>query len=104
MKRVCCYCKKSMGQKPPYKDKRTTHGVCGNCFLKVIAEYEKMKGRGGDMVPGSGNSIATCIHGNYAPCEKCREDECVDIEDEEEDNDDDNLVSDFCSYNDRDNS
>ena len=40
----------------------------------------------GNMV---GNHIATCPHGNYAPCEKCREVECVDVEDEEEDNDDD---------------
>ena len=25
------------------------------------------------MIPGSGNSIATCIHGNYAPCQICME-------------------------------
>ena len=41
------------------------------------------------MLPGSGNSIATCRHGNYAPCRLCDEIRAEEEYQEEEDNDDD---------------
>lgn len=31
MKRVCGWCKKPMGEKPPINDKSETHGMCDSC-------------------------------------------------------------------------
>ena len=28
MNRICSYCPKDMGEKPPLQDKRTSHGIC----------------------------------------------------------------------------
>ncbi len=35
MIRVCAWCKKVIGQKPPFEDKSETHGMCESCFSKV---------------------------------------------------------------------
>lgn len=29
----CCACKKGLGQKPPYTDKRVTHTYCALCLV-----------------------------------------------------------------------
>ena len=38
---VCAWCKKSMGEKPPLEDKRTSHGICPECAKK----WEKQAAR-----------------------------------------------------------
>ena len=34
MKRVCSFCRKSMGEKAPFKDKSVTHGICKECLAE----------------------------------------------------------------------
>ena len=34
MRRVCAWCKKDMGEKPPLEDKSITHGICPECLRK----------------------------------------------------------------------
>jgi len=34
MKIVCAWCGKLLGEKPPYKDKSTTHSICKKCKRK----------------------------------------------------------------------
>lgn len=31
---MCSYCKRRIGEKEPLEDKRLTHGICGECFVK----------------------------------------------------------------------
>jgi hypothetical protein len=38
MKTTCIWCGNSMGEKPPYDDKRETHGVCKKCQKVDIEE------------------------------------------------------------------
>ena len=45
MKVICAWCKKSLGEKEPLKDKRETHGICPSCEKKVMKDYER-KGKG----------------------------------------------------------
>ncbi len=35
MKIICSWCGKNLGEKPPYKDKSTTHGICKKCAKKM---------------------------------------------------------------------
>jgi hypothetical protein len=35
MIRICCKCKKILGEKAPFEDKRETHTYCDECFLSV---------------------------------------------------------------------
>ena len=41
MKIVCAWCKKKMGEKPPLKDKRVTHGMCTDCAKKANEEIDE---------------------------------------------------------------
>lgn len=34
MKRICDWCGKDMGDKPPYEDYDSTHGICEECYKK----------------------------------------------------------------------
>lgn len=34
MKRICAYCKVSMGQKPPLENTSETHGICPACMWR----------------------------------------------------------------------
>jgi len=38
MKIVCAWCNKDMGQKEPLSDKSTTHGMCKECFKKIMGD------------------------------------------------------------------
>jgi len=38
MRIVCAWCKKDMGEKPPYEDKGTTHSICPECKAKHFPE------------------------------------------------------------------
>ena len=39
----CAYCGESMGEKPPYRDKEITHGMCSGCLKKELAKVRKMR-------------------------------------------------------------
>ena len=41
MIRICCVCKKIVGEKEPLEDKSETHTVCKDCFQKEIEKQEK---------------------------------------------------------------
>lgn len=47
MKRVCAWCGKDMGEKPPYGgpggkfDKEVTHGMCDECSEKAYGKRPK---------------------------------------------------------------
>jgi len=41
MKIVCAWCKKDMGEKPPYEDKSVTHSICPECKAKHFPGEEK---------------------------------------------------------------
>lgn len=46
MIRQCARCLLILGEKPPYEDKRISHGECDKCFeeqMKKIKEYSKLK-------------------------------------------------------------
>lgn len=34
MIRLCAWCGKTIGEKPPYEDKGVTHGMCPECYEK----------------------------------------------------------------------
>lgn len=36
MKIQCAWCKKDMGEKPPYEDPATTHSICDECLAKQL--------------------------------------------------------------------
>ena len=38
MKRVCSWCGKDMGEKPPYEDKGVTHTICPECKKRYFPE------------------------------------------------------------------
>jgi DNA-directed RNA polymerase subunit RPC12/RpoP len=35
---ICAWCGKKLGEKPPYDDKRVTHGICAKCAKKMEEE------------------------------------------------------------------
>ena len=35
MVRICSHCQKILGEKPPYDDKRLTHGICSPCMKEL---------------------------------------------------------------------
>lgn len=41
MKIVCGWCGKKIGEKPPYKDKSVTTGICDECAQKMLEEDNK---------------------------------------------------------------
>ncbi len=45
MIRVCCYCKRKMGEKEPLEDKTETHGICKKCYRKVTTMIDKTKAK-----------------------------------------------------------
>lgn len=46
MVRICAWCGKVIGTKPPLKDTTETHGICDACF-KEETEQVKKEGRKG---------------------------------------------------------
>lgn len=36
MRVQCAWCKKEMGEKPPYDDQSTSHNICNNCLAKEL--------------------------------------------------------------------
>ena len=36
----CAYCKQKYGEKPPYDDRRITHGCCDICYPIIMAEID----------------------------------------------------------------
>jgi len=43
MIRICCRCKKVMGEKAPFEDKTETHGYCDPCLAIVLEEMKKLR-------------------------------------------------------------
>lgn len=41
MIRVCVYCKRVFGEKEPFEDRSETHGICDECFPKVMKSIKK---------------------------------------------------------------
>ena len=39
----CSWCGKEMGEKPPLEDKRTSHGICKDCYDRVTKSSEAPK-------------------------------------------------------------
>jgi len=37
---VCSYCRKKLGEKEPYENKRYTHGMCSDCHDKMMQQLE----------------------------------------------------------------
>ncbi|KKN75172.1 hypothetical protein LCGC14_0383310 [marine sediment metagenome] len=52
MKIVCAWCDKSMGEKPPLSDTRTTHGICDQCIRDCVME-DGDESRDGDYYKGN---------------------------------------------------
>ena len=42
MIRICSDCKKLLGEKEPFEDKRVTHGICDDCEAKLQQELDRM--------------------------------------------------------------
>jgi len=38
---VCCVCKKKLGEKEPFEDKRVTHSYCAECHAKELEAIKK---------------------------------------------------------------
>ena len=38
MIRICAWCKKKIGEKEPFDDRRETHGICDDCIKKELNE------------------------------------------------------------------
>ncbi len=46
MKRICCACGISLGEKEPLKDRRETHSYCDTCFEVLLRpSQERMNAR-----------------------------------------------------------
>ena len=43
MIRICCDCKKNLGEKEPLEDKRITHGYCSECLERGLQEIKEME-------------------------------------------------------------
>lgn len=37
---ICAWCRKTIGHKRPYKDRRKTHGICKVCAEALRKEYK----------------------------------------------------------------
>lgn len=35
---ICAWCKKTLGEKEPFDNPSTTHGICTECYKKVLDE------------------------------------------------------------------
>lgn len=42
MVRICCYCRVTIGEKPPYADRTVTHGICPMCLPKAEAMLDRL--------------------------------------------------------------
>jgi hypothetical protein len=40
--RICCRCKKVLGEKAPFEDKRETHTYCDQCLKIMVTQMKKM--------------------------------------------------------------
>lgn len=58
MIRVCAWCSKDRGEKPPYEDKSITHTICPECYSKMAVDQKAKKGV---------NEMA-----KYRRCARCR--------------------------------
>ncbi len=38
MCRTCAWCRRFLGEKPPYEDTSETHGICPDCVKKYFPE------------------------------------------------------------------
>jgi len=45
MKRVCAWCNKNMGEKPPYEDTSETHGMCDECLESEMKKQDECSRR-----------------------------------------------------------
>lgn len=45
MIRVCLWCRKDFGEKPPFEDLSRTHGICEHC-LSCLAKWKERKVEG----------------------------------------------------------
>ena len=43
MIRVCMVCEKVFGEKEPFYDKSSTHGICDPCFEEFRVKYENQE-------------------------------------------------------------
>ena len=43
MIRICCDCKKYLGEKEPLEDERITHGYCPECLARGLREIKEME-------------------------------------------------------------
>ena len=43
MIRICSWCKKVMGEKPPLKNKSLTHGICDDCRAGNVISASRNK-------------------------------------------------------------
>ena len=49
MIRICCDCKKVLGEKEPLEDERITHGYCPECLEHTMKELEKVDAEFDDL-------------------------------------------------------
>jgi len=49
MIRICCDCKKVLGEKEPLEDKRITHGYCPECLERTMKEIEEVDAEFDDL-------------------------------------------------------
>lgn len=59
---TCSWCQRELGEKEPAWDRRTTHGICIPCSLRLIEnwrrEYETRRDQGGaDNAPGECKAV-----------------------------------------------
>ena len=58
MIRVCSWCGKELGVKPPYDDKSHTDGICDDCLLRYFPDiYEKVIGIIGEQDNDNNSSV-----------------------------------------------
>jgi len=48
---VCAWCKKPMGEKPPYEDKSVTHTICEECLRKYFPKVAMTQISGSTIAP-----------------------------------------------------
>ncbi len=45
MKVICGWCKKDLGDKAPFDDKRITYGICDDCLARQLDNIDVLKAR-----------------------------------------------------------
>jgi DNA-directed RNA polymerase subunit RPC12/RpoP len=51
MIRICSLCKRDLGEKPPYEDKRITHTLCPTCKQRILNGEEPAREDVGPPLP-----------------------------------------------------